>query len=263
MHSKLESLFTSVYVGLVGARFEIPDLMESRFLIASKLCSAERGYGFYDPARTHDQAILQIWAKFYDVKDLETGVFGFPIHVDLATPVLNIDLYRQRIGLTLETFLFECEGRGKDVEKKVHAFVVGLGLGAWQYSEQQSTAYVEALVAIIERISWSYIEIVEVSWVATTFQGKNDIVINSSNGKPVNLRLTKSNPATRREDDRLLVACYAWDGNAFPGNEVWRGMLSASGDPAAVCCSTVGELQNPYVNPFYENIYVVPVTREA
>ena len=237
--------------------------MESRFLIASKLCSAKRGYGFYDPPSTHDQAILQTWAKFYDVKDPETGIFGFPIHVDLATPVLNIDLYKQRIGLTLETFLFECEGRGRDVEKKVHAFVVGLGLGVWQYSGQQSTAYLEALIAIIERISWSYVEIVEVSWVMSTFHGTNDIVVNSSGGKPVNLRLTKSDPAARREDDRLLVACYAWDGNAFPGNEVWRGMLSGSGDPAAVCCSTVGELQNPYVNPFYENIYVVPVIKET
>ena len=246
-----------VYVGLVGARFEVPDQMESRFLIESKLWSAQRGYGLHDPPSNHDQAILRMWAEFYGAKDPETGIFGFPIHQQARRPVLNINLYKRRIGLTLETFLLECEGRGEDTWRKVHAFVVGLGLGVWQYSQEQKPAYLEALIEAIEKISLLYVEVVEVSWVATTFDGVDRKIVRCRDGNEVTVVLTNNDPAARREEDRMLVACYAWDGNSFPGNEIWRGRMTASGDPAAVCCSTIGELQNPYVNPFHENIHVV------
>jgi len=45
-----------------------------------------------------------------------------------------------------------------------------------------------------------------------------------------------------------LVANYAWDANAYPGNEYWMHLLSASGDPAAACCSLIAVSQNPGMN---------------
>ena len=34
----------------------------------------------------------------------------------------------------------------------------------------------------------------------------------------------------------------------YVGNEYWDGHLSASGDPAAACCTQIPEFQNAYIN---------------
>jgi hypothetical protein len=42
---------------------------------------------------------------------------------------------------------------------------------------------------------------------------------------------------------------FAWDGNAFVGNEYWAGMMSETGDPVTISSCCLGQLCNPFINP--------------
>ena len=83
----------------------------------------------------------------------------------------------------------------------------------------------------------------------------------------IRIHISRREPAAKLVGDdagKLLVAMFAWDSNAYVGNEYWIGMLEASGmlrratavrvdvtcagDPAAACSSLVPELLNPDCN---------------
>ena len=92
-----------------------------------------------------------------------------------------------------------------------------------------------------------HIKIVEFIWITppTETLVKKGVLADTD----IKIVFSKNDPFyLNKDNDYLKVAMYAWDGNAFPGNEYWNGLLDASGDPAAASCSQIPQLQNPLIN---------------
>lgn len=218
-----------VIIGLVGARFERPDHMESTYILPPVA----------NP-RMHPD-LLKIWQKFLGIDPTDPDT------------TFNERAYLNRMRITAEMLLWEGNRRAGDVHKKAYVYIVGLGLGVWQVNENQAELYVELFAQILEDQGHEMRDIgtLEFAWIDVSRETRTR-VREVAEKLDIDVRFSKRNPAAKLPDDKadqLLVLSYAWDSNSFPGNEYWIKMLSASGDPAAACMSTIAELHNPVINP--------------
>ena len=183
-------------------------------------------------------------------------------------PYLDIEMFRRRIRISLELFIFDCDKRSKQENKNGFIHLVGLGAGYWSFNKIfQDQEMVKVIIEIIKDSVLSSISCIYFSWfdenASNITEIKKDNKTNEyfecdKNKKKILLKFGKRNPAQPligQFKNDLICACYAWDGNSFPGNEYYLGrdMLSASGDPAAASCSTISYLQNSEINKEYVN----------
>jgi len=253
-----------IYTGLVGARFERPERMEySHILITPEQNSVANGYGVN---RIHGskEKHLALWAKFYNIGShfpsfseamadyLARGKESNYLQIS-ANVYLNTKVYKQRIKVVLRPFLLDAENRGKRGQQFVFIYAVGLGLGVWAVENKiQGILYAAALLEILAENSTPHISDIDFSWFPAEVSSTYPKQVEGKSGNIIKLHYTADEgPATltSAKSDKLLVAMYAWDGNAYPGNEYWIGQLNTSGDPAAAACSCIAELGNPLVHP--------------
>lgn len=254
-----------IYVGMVGARFEKPGLMEwAHMVITPDQNTAENGYG-RDASLTNSKTIeLRLWAELYQS---QLGKhYAFPDYEEAClddtgrylliqkNTYLDTYVYRERMKLIIESFLLEANERAKQQGKQAYLHVVGLGLGVWMLHSSQTDIAIDIYAELFRTHKLDHISDVDFSWFkgSQTCGGVSDQQIFDNCGHPIKIHFSHRNPADKLLDEdegKLLIAQYAWDANAYPGNEYWSGMLTASGDPAAACCSTIPELQNPEINP--------------
>ncbi|KAJ3170968.1 hypothetical protein HDU87_008443 [Geranomyces variabilis] len=219
-----------VYIGLVGARYEVPERMEWAYTIGTR--------------REQDTQLRGMWDNF----------FGGPCELDGRT--LNRDRYKQRIRITLECLFLEAQRRATVARKRAYVVVVGFGLGVWAIDQKQPEWFVEAAMDALRELALPSLGVVDFSYFPPSVASLAPSALD--NGPRI--KFTKNDPAdklTGEDEGMLLVSSFAWDGNAYVGNEYYLGSLAGSGDPAAVCCSTVGELLNPEINVDFADRLVV------
>eukprot|EP01101_Sappina_pedata_P006569 TRINITY_DN3291_c0_g1_i1.p1 TRINITY_DN3291_c0_g1~~TRINITY_DN3291_c0_g1_i1.p1 ORF type:complete len:472 (-),score=115.20 TRINITY_DN3291_c0_g1_i1:85-1461(-) len=262
-----------IYVGLVGARFEKANLMESQHILVSKNSTKENGFGPDADETMHQTQKLRLWARFYQEKT--NGGFYFPTFQDIdreyksdpeikkrffklrSNNYFNVQLYKRRMRYVAEIFLKDADDRAQEEGKKAYVHVVGLGLGVWEICHKQGEWLVDVFGEVLKSVELPHVADVDFSWfpeevVDCCGVGNGQQVV-QPDGSKITLHFSRRNPADKLvgvDAGKLLVASYAWDSNSFPGNEYWGGSLAASGDPAAACCSAIAQLQNAYINPF-------------
>ncbi|KAI1864111.1 uncharacterized protein JN550_009131 [Neoarthrinium moseri] len=220
-----------VIMGLVGARFERSDRMDSVFMQPKA------------PSPNQHEALSAIFMEFFGETRRPSELF-------------DERMYKARMRITVDILLLEANDRAKlDGQRKAYVHVVGLGLGVWQVDSRQPQYYVGCFNEAIHEMGpkLQNIGTLDFSWVDVP-TGVQAQLVHTAAQHGIEVIFSKREPAAKlppQKQDQLLVLSYAWDGNAFPGNEYWDHALTGSGDPAAACMSTISELHNPIINPEY------------
>lgn len=143
-----------VIIGLIGARLEKSNVMEYQEIIISKDQNVEaNGYGtLFAPT------IASLFSGFYGkpnwtytnfiasgkAKNSAQYVKGF------GNDYFDNITYSKRITISIDTLLFEANHRAKEIGTSGYVYVVGIGLGVWQYSNHQKKIFLDTFVNRIQ-----------------------------------------------------------------------------------------------------------------
>jgi hypothetical protein len=263
-----------VAIGQVGARFELPHAMESQHMVIDpERNTSENGYG----CNNTSPSTLKVWEKFYGKKFLtyaevdkeskkksdQSEARYLPFRSQWGRQCyLDMDIYKRRMRLIVEPFLHEANERGKKANKLVYLHVSGWGTGVWSAHLFQKQLIIDVFDEVLQAHQFAQISNIDFSWFDTPNRSPNSELTcgnvhhngtYTKQGNDIRIRFSRRNFADKLQGSdtgKLLVAGYPWDGRSkAAGNEYWHSRFAASLDPVFASSSTIGELQNPEVNP--------------
>ncbi|KAF2666677.1 hypothetical protein BT63DRAFT_441762 [Microthyrium microscopicum] len=253
-----------IIVGLVGARFERADRMDSLLILDEDLDQdGEEGKSVV----MNEELVKSLQVFFGRVKrersedtvDEDAVDGGDTADGDFKGGWFDKVMYKARMRITVDMLLWEASSRAQKAKTSAYVHVAGFGLGVWAMHHNQMRWFLEVWGVAIGQEDLGPIGTVESAHILRDGEGpgkrtvdQKRIITLRSAKKGVDGIFSGRSPAKKLSGDKrkqLLVVSYAWDGDSFPGNEYWAGKLQASGDPAAACMSTIGELHSPIINP--------------
>ena len=258
VETDLDSFTTQGYFHAgVGSRMEKEGFMEWKHSVVTRTQNTEaRGYG-----RDSSDLVLSLWAQFF-------GLDHFPTWDDVndfvqANPsqtryvrmrcggYFDTRIYARRLEMVLLPYLLQAESVGARALKKAFAHLSGIGLGVWipdgVDQSVPSKVFVDTVFRLVRNHQFKWLHTLNFSWFDSYNDEKPESIVTGASVSCA-VAFNKRDPAALVPADTILYALFAWDGNAYIGNEYWLGQLSASGDPAAASCSCIAELGNPDVN---------------
>ena len=147
---------------------------------------------------------------------------------------LHVPGYNRRNRITFEMLLADANARAQMLKKKAYVHVVGLGLGVWRVFNDQISLFLTEFVRTASRLNLPNISDIDFSWiinhgeeVVTIMHIENEVQLKDGDMIPnteMKIHISKRNPWDKlnvEDEDKLLVASWAWDGMSFVGKQIF------------------------------------------
>ncbi|KAL7035170.1 hypothetical protein ACKWTF_008254 [Chironomus riparius] len=268
--ARLPFIDEGILCGIVGARNSKPNFMEHRFTLP-------RSKDFDAKVFKSDKFwIEKVYSDAFPEKVIPT-IQDIQTKPDIYNKIyingVNEVYLEKRLMLSVLPYMQEAMSRGVEKDKDVFCSVPAIGAGVWakcingsiihrlivkgvlkfldSYDDHPNLKHLKALALPVEdpkmysgfAASGNIKEIKVVNEnIVITFKEPVDHKL-----KIINRSRYVAELLPEEFRDCISIAGYAWDGNSYPGNEYWFGMMG-SFDPQAINCSLLGQFQNPEVN---------------